>query len=118
HHRSEKYVKDVAGKLWKTLSEILGEEINKANLRSSLRRYYYNVSHNFNVINPVQINKGHICNQLPENQLQKSNLAEESKLEIATELMKEGLTVEQIARVLKLPLELVKEQLEKPKQPN
>jgi len=41
-----------------------------------------------------------------------------SKLEIATELMKEGLTVEQIARVLKLPLELVKEQLEKPKSPN
>ncbi|MDJ0527440.1 MAG: ATPase, partial [Microcystis sp. M53600_WE12] len=40
---------------------------------------------------------------------------EEYKLEIATELMKEGLTVEQIARVLKLPLELVKEQLEKPK---
>jgi hypothetical protein len=32
--------------------------------------------------------------------------------------MKEGLTVEQIARVLKLPLELVKEQLKKPKQPN
>ncbi len=29
--------------------------------------------------------------------------------------MKEGLNVEQIARVLKLPLELVKEQLEKPK---
>ena len=68
--------------------------------------------------NGVQINKGHICNQLPENQLQKSNLAEEYKLEIATELIKEGLTVEQIARVLKLPLELVKEQLEKPKQPN
>jgi hypothetical protein len=118
HHRSEKYVKDVAGKLWKTLSEILGEEVNKANLKSSLRRYYYNVSHNFNVINPVQINKGHICNQLPENQLQKYNVTEEYKLEIATELMKEGLTVEQIARVLKLPLELVKEQLEKPKRPN
>jgi hypothetical protein len=33
-------------------------------------------------------------------------------------LIKEGLTVEQIARVLKLPLELVKEQLEKPEQPN
>lgn len=117
HHRSEKYVKDVAGKLWKTLSEILGEEVNKANLRSSLRRYYYNVANN-NVVNGVQINKGHICNQLPENQLQKPNIAEEYKLEIATELMKEGLTVEQIARVLKLPLELVKEQLEKPKSPN
>ncbi|MFM2026490.1 MAG: hypothetical protein RLZZ339_1207 [Cyanobacteriota bacterium] len=117
HHRSEKYVKDVAGKLWKTLSEILGEEVNKANLRSSLRRYYYNVANN-NVVNGVQINKGHICNQLPENQLQKFDPEEEYKLEIATELMKEGLTVEQIARVLKLPLELVKEQLEKPKQPN
>jgi hypothetical protein len=33
-------------------------------------------------------------------------------------LIKEGLTGEQIARVLKLPLELVKEQLEKPKQSN
>jgi len=55
---------------------------------------------------------------LPENQLQKYNVTEEYKLEIATELMKEGLTVEQIARVLKLPLELVKEQIEKPKQPN
>ncbi len=112
HHRSEKYVKDVAGKLWKTLSEILGEEVNKANLKSSLRRYYYNIANN-NVVNGVQINKGHICNQLPENQLQKYNVTEEYKLEIATELIKEGLTVEQIARVLKLPLESVKEQLEK-----
>jgi hypothetical protein len=115
HHRSEKYVKDVSGKLWKTLSEIL-VEVNKANLRSSLRRYYYNVANN-NVFG-IQISEGNICNQLPENQLQKPNIAEEYKLEIATELMKEGLTVEQIARVLKLPLELVKEQLEKPKQPN
>jgi predicted Ser/Thr protein kinase len=36
NNRSEKYVKDVAGKLWKTLSEILGKEVNKANLKSSL----------------------------------------------------------------------------------
>ncbi len=76
----------------------------------------YNVAKN-NVFG-IKISEGNICNQLPENQLQKSNLAEEYKLEIATELIKEGLTVEQIARVLKLPLELVKQQLEKPKQPN
>ena len=69
HHRSEKYVKDVAGKLWKTLSEILGEEVNKANLKSSLRRYYYNIAKN-NVFG-IQISEGNICNQLPENQLQK-----------------------------------------------
>jgi hypothetical protein len=117
HHRSEKYVKDVAGKLWKTLSEILGEEVNKANLRSSLRRYYYNIANN-NVVNGVQINKGNICNKLPENQSQKSDINEEYKLEVATELIKEGLTVEQIARVLKLPLEFVKEQIGKPDRSN
>lgn len=108
NHRSPKYVRDTAGKLWKTLSDILGEEVSKSNVRSSLRRYCYDVSHNFNVINPVQINKGHICNQIPENNLQSSNLEQEVKLEIATALIKEGLTTEQIARVLKLPLELVK----------
>lgn len=111
HHRSDKYVKDVAGKLWKTLSEILGEEVNKANLNSSLRRYYYDVAKN-DVVG-IQISEGNICNKLPENQLQTSNVDQEYKLEIVAELMKEGLTVEQITRVLKLPLELVKEQIKK-----
>ena len=115
NHRSSKYVRDTAGKLWKTLSEILGEEVNKSNVKSSLRRYYYNVSHNFNVINPVQINQGHICNQLPENESQPCNLDQEAKLEIATELIKEGLSIEKIAKILKLSLDLVKEQVEKSK---
>jgi hypothetical protein len=59
HHRSEKYVKDVAGKLWKTLSEILGEEVNKANLRSSLRRYYYIafLIHKRYIPDPEQLNQ-------------------------------------------------------------
>jgi transposase-like protein len=35
-------------------------------------------------------------------------------LEAAIELVKEGLSIEQIARVLKLPLELVQEQIQKP----
>lgn len=108
HHRSDKYVKDVGGKLWKTLSEILGEEVNKANLKSSLRRYYYNVAkNNFG----IQLSEGNVCNNLPENQLQKPNFDQGYKLKIAKELIKEGLTVEQIARVLKLPLELVKDHI-------
>ncbi len=111
HHRSDKYVKDVAGKLWKTLSELLGEEVNKANLKSSLRRYYYNVAKD-NVFG-IQISERNICNNVPENQLQKQTFDEEYKLEIAKELIKEGLTVEQISRVLKLPLELVKDQIKK-----
>ncbi|MGK7955182.1 MAG: ATPase [Crocosphaera sp.] len=106
HHRSDKYVKDVAGKLWKTLSEILGEEVNKANVKSSLRRYYYNVAkNNFG----VQLSEGTVCNTLPDNLLKKPSFDEKYKLEIAKELIKEGLTIEQISRVLKLPLELVKD---------
>ncbi|MDJ0661470.1 MAG: ATPase [Crocosphaera sp.] len=114
HHRSDKYVKDVAGKLWKTLSEILGEEVNKANLKSSLRRYYYNVAKD-NVFGIQQISERNICNNWSENALQKLNYDEEYKLEIAQELIKEGLTVEQISRVLKLPLELVKDHVNEDK---
>ncbi len=110
HHLSEKYVKDTAGKLWQTLSEILGEEVNKSNIKSSLRRYYYNYANN-NVMNGVQINQG---NKLPETELKQSNFAQEIKLGIATELIKEGLSIEQITRVLKLPLELVKAEIGKP----
>jgi phage terminase small subunit len=110
NYRSEKYVKDVAGKLWKTLSTALGEEIGKSNIKSSLQRYYYS---NFsNVVNSVQINRGNICTGLPESELKQSSLDQEIKLKIVTELIKEGLTIEQIARVLKLPLELVKEYIQ------
>ena len=114
HHRSDKYVKDVAGKLWKTLSQILGEEVNKANFKSSLRRYYYNVAKD-NIFGIQQISERNICNSWPENPLQKPTFDEDYKLEIAQQLLKEGLTVEQIARVLKLPLELVKDEIKKDK---
>ena len=110
NHRSQKYIKETAGKLWKTLSEILGEEVNKANIKSSLQRYYHS---NFsNVINSIQINKGNICTGLSEKELKQSNIYQQAKLETIPELIKEGLTIEQIARVLKLPLELVRSQLE------
>ncbi|MCA2553608.1 MAG: ATPase, partial [Microcystis sp. M04BS1] len=107
---SQKYIKETAGKLWKTLSEILGEEVSKANIKSSLQRYYHS---NFsNVINSIQINKGNICTGLSEKELKQSNIYQQAKLETIPELIKEGLTIEQIARVLKLPLELVRSQLE------
>lgn len=113
NHRSEKYVKESAGKLWRTLSQILGKKVNKSNIKSSLQRYYYSHFSNYNVVNVVQINRDHICNKLSENELKQSEIYEQAKLECVTELIKEGLTVEQIARALKLPLELVQQQLEK-----
>ncbi len=110
NNRSEKYVKDLAGKLWQTISAALGEEVSKSNIRSSLQRYYYS---NFsNVVNSVQINKGNICTALPESELKQSKIDEQAKLEIAVELLKEGLSIEQIARVLKLPLELVQQEIQ------
>ncbi|MCA2621294.1 MULTISPECIES: ATPase [unclassified Microcystis] len=110
NHLSQKYIKETAGKLWKTLSEILGEEVSKANIKSSLQRYYHS---NFsNVINSIQINKGNICTGLSEKELKQSNIYQQAKLETIPELIKEGLTVEQIARALKLPLDLVRSQLE------
>jgi hypothetical protein len=110
NHLSQKYIKETAGKLWKTLSEILGEEVSKANIKSSLQRYYHS---NFsNVINSIQINKGNICTGLSEKELKQSNIYQQAKLETIPELIKEGLTIEQITRALKLPLDLVRSQLE------
>ncbi len=37
-YRSKSHVKNIASKLWKTLSDLLGEDINKMNVRSILER--------------------------------------------------------------------------------
>ena len=107
NHHSEKYVKDVAAKLWKTLSTALGQKVSKNNIKSSLQRYYYYSNSNTNVVNSVQIYKDNICLTPSEN-----NLRESIKLETVSELLKEGLSIEQIAKVLKLPVELIKKQSE------
>jgi hypothetical protein len=38
HHRSEQYVKEIGFKLWRLLSDVLGEELNKSNFRAALER--------------------------------------------------------------------------------
>lgn len=113
--RSEKYIQGVASKLWKTISEVLGKKVNKKNIKSSLQRYYYA---NFSPIvkgeSKLQINKNNICINTPK----KEELTEEKKhievhLDTIADLIKEGLTAEQIARVFKLPLEVVQRQIDK-----
>ncbi len=112
NHRSEKYIKDLAAKLWQTISAALGEEVSKSNIKSALQRYCFNLYNN-NVVNGVQINRGNICNKLPENELKQSEVYQQVKLEAVREFVKEGLSVEQIARVLKLPLEVVQKEVYK-----
>lgn len=110
--RSEKYIKYVASRLWKALSRALGEEVTKANVQSNLQRHYYNFANN-QLVNFVSINQDYISNQLPYREYSSSyNNRQQAKLETVSELMREGLSLEQIARALKLPLELVQSQIE------
>ena len=94
-------------------SSILGEEVSKSNFRSTLQRYHYSNFSHANIINTIKVNKGNICAGLPEKESKQSNIYQKVKLEIVTELIKEGLSIEQIARALKIPSEVVQEQVEK-----
>ncbi len=58
-HCTERYVRNVASKLWQTISEILDEDVMKSNLRSTIERYEISQSSNFVNFNLVQ-NKGSI----------------------------------------------------------
>ncbi|HBE17205.1 MAG TPA: hypothetical protein DEG17_07585 [Cyanobacteria bacterium UBA11149] len=91
----------------------MGEKVSKSNIKSTLRRYHYsNFSHSKNLQEIVQINSGNVCPNLPKNEPKQPKTYQDAKLEAVPELVKEGLTVEQIARVLKLPLELVQQQIQ------
>ncbi|MEG3935555.1 hypothetical protein QT990_30640 [Microcoleus sp. T3_B1] len=58
-HCTERHVRNIASKLWQTLSEILDEDVMKSNLRSTMERYEISQSSNFVNFNLVQ-NKGSI----------------------------------------------------------
>jgi DNA-binding NarL/FixJ family response regulator len=64
------------------------------------------------VTDSVQIYSGNICTNLSENDLKNSEIYTQAKLEAVTELFKEGLSVEQIARALQLSVERVKAQID------
>ncbi|MEG4055774.1 MULTISPECIES: NB-ARC domain-containing protein [unclassified Microcoleus] len=46
-HCSEGHVKDIASELWKLLSELLGEEVNKSNFRVTFERLKFSSAGNF-----------------------------------------------------------------------
>ncbi|MEG4027938.1 MULTISPECIES: NB-ARC domain-containing protein [unclassified Microcoleus] len=57
-HCSERHVRNIASKLWQTLSEILDEDVNKSNFSSTMERYeiskisnsgYFNLVHKGNI---------------------------------------------------------------------
>ena len=57
-HCTERHVRNIASKLWQTLSKILDEDVNKSNFRSTMERYeiskisnsgYFNLVHKGNI---------------------------------------------------------------------
>lgn len=122
---SEGHARDKAYELWHILSEALGEDLNKSNVRSAIERLIITNSSN-NLVNSGQIDKLNFCPnspQSPENLatdnsdiIETENLLieeklKEAKLETVPKLVQVGLTAEQIAQALDLPLSLILETL-------
>ncbi|MBE9094233.1 NB-ARC domain-containing protein, partial [Tychonema sp. LEGE 07203] len=62
-HCTERYVRNVASKLWQTLSEILDEDVMKSNLRSTMERYQISHSSNFLNLNFVEKDSINFCTE-------------------------------------------------------
>lgn len=130
------HAKDEAYALWEILSEALGEEVNKSNFRASVERLgidkskyksqiigHYVIGGSINhCANSSQNNEKSelenlesIISETPTNINGISNNIETgrklAKLETIPRLVKVGLTAEQIAQVLDLPLEEVEKKL-------
>ncbi|MBE9184185.1 ATPase [Microcoleus sp. LEGE 07076] len=60
-HCSEGHIKDIASELWKLLSKILGEEVNKANFRVRLEQVKLSNLWNFNNKDCLHIGEVNFC---------------------------------------------------------
>ncbi|MFB2919789.1 hypothetical protein [Aerosakkonema funiforme] len=130
------HAKDEAYALWQLLSEALGEDLNKSNFRASVERLGIDKSKYKNQIighyviggsinncpNPSEANEKSELGNLESFVKEatsvngKSNNIETArklaKLETIPRLIKIGLTAEQIAQVLDMPLEEVEQRLQ------
>lgn len=125
------HTKDEAYELWQLLSETLGEDLNKSNVRAAVERLGFSNSQYQIIGNPLQIGNIQLCS----NSGQKSEVSEteddelvgsdsinalevlqrKAKLETVPELAKLGLTVEQIAQALNLPADEVEQEMKRSK---
>ena len=62
-HCNESYVRDVGSKLWQILSEELGEDVSKTNLRSAIKRFQISEVSNFAQGDVVAIGNFNICGE-------------------------------------------------------
>jgi hypothetical protein len=109
---TEGYVKDVGYELWKLLSELFGEEVNKSNLRSALLRHSSVNSFNFNVFG--SFDQGSVISSFNLCQSQKESPEflrgkQQAKVEAISRLREAGLSDEKIAQCLDINLEYVQD---------
>ena len=60
-HCSEGHARDVASDLWKILSDVLGEAVNKSNFKSTFKRLHISIISSTVEKNSVQIGNVNIC---------------------------------------------------------
>lgn len=114
---SEGHARDKAYELWRILSEVLGEELNKSTVRSAIERFITTSSTN-NIVNSVKIDQVTFCHN-PSNDREIENYhiyktennVIKAKLETVPKLIGLGLTIEQIAQALDLDIQLILDSL-------
>ena len=62
-HCNESYVRQVGSQLWQIISEELGEDVNKKNFRSAIKRFQVSNSSNFAQGDVVAISNFNICGE-------------------------------------------------------
>ncbi|NEP08362.1 MAG: hypothetical protein F6K25_13345 [Okeania sp. SIO2G4] len=128
---SNGHVKDEGYELWQVLSEIFGEKLNKSNFIATVERLGF-ANYHSRLFNPVQIGNLNLCSNSETAELENSNAANTqsnykkttscqpivenvlyaTKLNTVSKLIKLGLTAEQVAEVVDLPLNEVQQLME------
>jgi len=129
---SNGHVKDEGYELWQLLSEIFGERLNKSNFVATVERLGFANSQHQIIVNPVQIGNINLCNNPETTELKNRDFVNEksddqnttfcqpivenvlhtNKLNTVSKLIKLGLTAQQIAEVVDLPLNEVQQLME------
>ncbi|NES88591.1 hypothetical protein [Okeania sp. SIO2B9] len=129
---SNGHVKDEGYELWQLLSEIFGEKLNKSNFIATVERLGFTNSQHQIIGNPVQIGNLNLCPNSETTELENINAANtqsnykkttscqpivenvlyKTKLNTVSKLIKLGLTAEQIAEAVDLPLNEVQQLME------
>lgn len=114
---SEGHARDKAYELWRILSEVLGEELNKSTVRSAIERFITTSSTN-NIVNSVKIDQVTFCHNPSNNrEIENYNIYKtennviKAKLETVPKLIGLGLKIEQIAQALDLDIQLILDSL-------